>query len=86
MANSERNHRKKWTQLQQISQFNYRQRWGYDKEYKRCQRINKYNINIGPNLTGKKLNRTKSFENFLPPLGKSMEHKDLSFEEFEDFN
>ena len=39
--------------------------------------------NVGPNLASKVKNTSKSFDDFLFPVQKKMEHKDLTFEEFE---
>ena len=48
-----------------------------------AEEFNKYLTNVGPNLASKIQNTSKIFEDFLFPLQKNMEHKDLTFEEFE---
>ena len=48
-----------------------------------AEELNKYFINVGPNLVSKIQNTSKTFEDFLFPIQKNMEHKDLTFEEFE---
>ena len=47
------------------------------------EKFNKYFTNVGPNLASKIQNKSKTFEDFLFPVQKNMEHKDLTFEEFE---
>ena len=47
------------------------------------QRNYKYLTNVGPILASKVKNTSKSFDDFLFPVQKKMEHKDLTFEEFE---
>ena len=51
----------------------------------RCiaEEFNKSFTNVGPNLVSKIQNTSKTFENFLFPIQKNIEHKDLTFEEFE---
>ena len=48
-----------------------------------AEEFNKYFTNVTPNLTSKIQNKSKTFENFLLPVQKSMEYRDLVFEEFE---
>ena len=48
-----------------------------------AEEFNKYFTNVEPNLASKIQNTSKIFEDFLFPVQKNMEHKDLSFEEFE---
>ena len=48
-----------------------------------AEEFNKYLTNVGPNLASKVKNTYKSFDDFLFPVQKIMEHKDLTFEEFE---
>ena len=48
-----------------------------------AEELNKYFTNVGPNLVSKIQNTSKIFEDFLFPIQKNMEHKDLTFEEFE---
>ena len=48
-----------------------------------AEEFNKYLTNVGPNLASKVKNTYKSFDDFLFPVQKKMEHKDLTFEEFE---
>ena len=48
-----------------------------------AEEFNKYFANIGSNLTSKIQNTSKTFEDFLFLVQKNMEHKDLTFEEFE---
>ena len=48
-----------------------------------AEEFNKYLTNVGPNLASKVKNTSKSFDDFLFPVQKKMEHKDLTFEEFE---
>ena len=48
-----------------------------------AEEFNKYFTNIGSNLTSKIQNTSKTFEDFLFLVQKNMEHKDLTFEEFE---
>ena len=45
--------------------------------------FNKYFTNVGPNLASKIQSTYKTFEDFLFPVQKNMEYKDLTFEEFE---
>ena len=47
-----------------------------------AEEFNKYFTNVGPNLASKIQNKSKAFEDFLFPVQKNMEHKDLTFEEF----
>ena len=47
------------------------------------EKFNKYFTNVGPNLASKIQNPSKIFEYFLFPVQENMEHKDLTFEEFE---
>ena len=58
-----------------------------EKSIKKNSRIaeefNKYFTNVGPNLASKIQNTSKTFDDFLFPVQKNMEHKDLTFEEFE---
>ena len=39
--------------------------------------FNKYFTNIGPNVSSKIQNASKTFEDFLFPVGKNMEYKDI---------
>ena len=48
-----------------------------------AEEFNKYFTNVGPNLASKIQNTSKTFDDFLFPVQKNMEHKDLTFEEFE---
>ena len=48
-----------------------------------AEEFNKYLTNVGPNLASKVKNTYKSFDDFLFPVQKIMEHEDLTFEEFE---
>ena len=48
-----------------------------------AEEFNKYFTNVGPNLASKIQNTSKTFEVFLFPVQKNIEHKDLTFEEFE---
>ena len=48
-----------------------------------AEEFNKYFTNVGPILASKIQNTSKTFDNFLFPVQKNMEHKDLTFEEFE---
>ena len=48
-----------------------------------AEEFNRYFANVGPNLDSKIQNTSKTFEVFLFPVQKNMEHKDLNFEEFE---
>ena len=48
-----------------------------------AEKFNKYFTKIGPNLVSKIQNTSKTFENFLFPVQKNIEYKDLNFEEFE---
>ena len=45
--------------------------------------FNEYFTNVGPNLANKIQNTSKTFDDFLLPVQKNMEHKDLTFQEFE---
>ena len=47
-----------------------------------AEEFNKYFTNVGPNLASKIQNKSKTFDDFLFPVQKNMEHKDLTFEEF----
>ena len=53
------------------------------KKIRIAEEFNKYFTNVGPNLASKIQNTSKTFENFLFPVQKNMEYKDLTFEEFE---
>ena len=48
-----------------------------------AEEFNKYFTYIGPNLDSKIQNKSKTFEDFLFPVGKNIEYRDLTFEEFE---
>ena len=48
-----------------------------------AKKFNKYFTNVGPNLTSKIENTSKTFENFIFPIKKNMEYGDLAFKEFE---
>ena len=48
-----------------------------------AEEFNKYFTNVRPDLASKIQNLFKTFEDFLFPVQKNMEHKDLTFEEFE---
>ena len=48
-----------------------------------AEEFNKYFTNAGPNLASKIQNTSKTFEDFLFPVQKIMEYKDLTFGEFE---
>ena len=48
-----------------------------------AEEFNKYFTNVGPNLASKIQSTYKTFEDFLFPVQKNMEQKDLTFEEFE---
>ena len=48
-----------------------------------AEKFNKYFTKVGPNLVSKIQNTSKTFENFLFPVQKNIEYKDLNFEEFE---
>ena len=45
--------------------------------------FNKYFNNVGLTLVSKIQNTSKAFENFLFPVEKNMEYRDLTFEEFQ---
>ena len=57
------------------------------KSIKKSSRIaeefNKYFTNVGPNLASKIQNKSKTFEDFLFPVQKSMKYMDLTLEKFE---
>ena len=53
------------------------------KKIRIAEEFNKYFTNVGPNLASKIQNTSKTFEDFLFPVQKNMEYKDLTFEEFE---
>ena len=48
-----------------------------------AEEFNKHFTNVGPNLASKIQSTYKTFEDFLFPVQKNMEQKDLTFEEFE---
>ena len=48
-----------------------------------AEKFNKYFTNVGPNLASKIQSTSKTFEDFLFPVQKNMEHKDLTLEESE---
>ena len=48
-----------------------------------AEEFNKYSTNVEPNLVSETQNTPKTFEDFLFPVEKNMEHKDLTFEESE---
>ena len=48
-----------------------------------AEKFNKYFTKVVPNLVSKIQNTSKTFENFLFPVQKNIEYKDLNFEEFE---
>ena len=48
-----------------------------------AEEFNKYFTNVGPNLASKIQNTSKTFEDFLFPVQKNMEYRDLTFKEFE---
>ena len=48
-----------------------------------AEEFNKYFTNVRPNLASKIQNTSKTFEDFLFPIQKSMKYRDLTFEEFE---
>ena len=48
-----------------------------------AEEYNKYFTNVGPNLASKIQNTSKTFEDFLFPVQRNMEYKDLTFKEFE---
>ena len=48
-----------------------------------AEEFNKYFANVGLNLLSKIQNKSKTVEDFLFPVQKNMEYKDLTFEEFE---
>ena len=48
-----------------------------------AEEFNKYFTNVAPNLASKIQNTSKTFEHFLFPVQKNMEHKNLPFGEFE---
>ena len=48
-----------------------------------AEEFNKYFTNVGANLACKIQNTFKTFEDFLIPVPKNMEYRDLTFEEFE---
>ena len=47
-----------------------------------AEEFNKYFTNVGRNLASKIKNTSKTFEDFLFPVQKNMEYKNLTFEEF----
>ena len=49
-----------------------------------AEEFNKYFTNVGPNLASKIQNTSKTFEDFLFPVQKNMQYRDLIFEEFEN--
>ena len=53
------------------------------KNSRTAEEFNQYFTNVGPNLVNKIQNTSKTFEDFLFPVQKNMEYKDLTFEEFE---
>ena len=48
-----------------------------------AEEFNKYFRHVGPNMASKIQNTSETFEDFLFPVQKNMDHKDLTFEEFE---
>ena len=48
-----------------------------------AEEFNKYFTNAGPNLASKIQNTSKTFEDFLFPVQKNMEYRDLTFGELE---
>ena len=48
-----------------------------------AEEFNKYSTNVWPNLASKVQNTSKTFEDFLFPVEKNIEYRDLNFEEFE---
>ena len=48
-----------------------------------AEEFNKNFTNVGPNLASKIQNTSKTFDDFLFPVQKNMEHEGLTFEEFE---
>ena len=48
-----------------------------------AEEFNKYFTNVGPDLASKTQNTSKTFADFLFPVGKNMECRDVTFEEFE---
>ena len=48
-----------------------------------AEEFNKYFTKVGPNLASKIQNTSKTFDDFPFPVQKNMEHKNLTFEEFE---
>ena len=48
-----------------------------------AEEFNKYFTNVGPDLASKIQNTSKTFADFLFPVGKNMECRDVTFEEFE---
>ena len=53
------------------------------KDSRIAEELNKYFTNVGSNLAIKIQSISKTFEDFLFPVQKNMEYKDLTFEEFE---
>ena len=48
-----------------------------------AEKFNKYFTNVGPSLASKIQNTSTAFEDFLFPIQKYMEYRDLTFKEFE---
>ena len=48
-----------------------------------AEEFNKHFANVGPNLVSKIQSTSKTFEDFLFPVQKNMEYRDLSFKKFE---
>ena len=48
-----------------------------------AEEFNKYFTNVGPNPASKMQDTSKTFDDFLFPVQKNTEHKDLTFKEFE---
>ena len=47
-----------------------------------AEEFNIYFTNVGPNMASKIQSTSKTFEDFLLPVQKNMEYRDLTFEEF----
>ena len=53
------------------------------KNVRIAEELNKYFANVGPNLASKIQNTSKTLEDFLFPVQKNIEYRNLTFKEFE---
>ena len=83
MANNERNHGKCTVNSNRSSKSINLCGRSIKMNNRIAEEFNKYFTNVGSNLASKIQNTSKTFEDFLFPVQKNMEHKDLTFEEFE---